>query len=295
MTTFIDFARAHGVDIDPGKLYASDKIRRTGTVDKPRSGNGAYYWDGQRGWVFDWSGEARTIWYEDPNAKPWTLQEKQDWMLKRQTAAAQKDRSYDIAAQKADITLRSAKMAAHDYLHLKGFPDEKGLVLDGELLVPMRNVVTNKLQGYQKIFWDMDERKWEKKMLPGMRAKNAVLFMGDRRAEEAWLVEGYATGLSLHKALRSVGLNAAVVVCFSAVNLVQVADQVKGDRYVFADNDESKTGEKAAIETGLPWTMADEVGMDANDMHDKLGLMSVVKKVMDLRKKVLTQETEHSV
>jgi len=30
-------------------------------------------------------------------------------------------------------------------------------------------------------------------------------------------------------------------------------------------------------------------------MHDKLGLMSVVKKVMDLRKKVLTQETEHSV
>ena len=112
--------------------------------------------------------------------------------------------------------------------------------------------------------------------------------MGSREASETWFVEGYATGLSLHKALRSTGSNAAVVVCFSASNMIQVADQVKGDRYVFADNDESKTGEKAAIETGLPWTMADEVGMDANDMHDKLGLMSVVKKVMDLRGRVLT-------
>ena len=293
--SFVNFARAHGLLIYESKLYASDFIKRCGTVDKPRSLNGSYLWDGQRGWIFNWAGEAKAIWYDDPNAKPWTDQEKREWVTKRNKANADRDRSYDIAAQKADITLRSAKMAAHDYLHLKGFPDEKGLVLDGELLVPMRNVVTNKLQGYQKIFWDMDERKWEKKMLPGMRAKNAVLFMGDRRAEEAWLVEGYATGLSLHKALRSTGSNASVVVCFSASNMIQVANQVKGDRYVFADNDESKTGEKAAIETGLPWTMADEVGMDANDMHDKLGLMSVVKKVMDLRKKVLTQETEHSV
>lgn len=287
MTTFIDFARAHGVDIDPSKLYASDKIRRTGTVEKPRSGNGAFFWDGQRGWVFDWSGEARTIWYEDPNAKPWTPQEKQDWMLKRQTAAAQKDRSYDIAAQRADITLRSAKMASHDYLHLKGFPDAQGLVLESRLLVPMRNVVTNKLQGYQQIYWDMEERKWDKKMLPGMRAKNAVLFMGDRRAEEAWLVEGYATGLSVLAALRSVGLNASVVVCFSASNLMQVADQIPGKRFVFADNDESKTGEKSAEQTGLPWTMASTIGWDANDLHKAAGLFAVVKCIMVARSKVL--------
>lgn len=285
--SFIDFARAHGVDIDPSKLYPSDRIRRTGTVDKPRSGNGAYWWDGTRGWVMDWSGEARTIWYEDPNAKPWTPRERQEWVLKRQTANAQKDRTYELAAQRADIVLRSAKASEHDYLHLKGFPATKMLVLDGVLMVPMRNVVTNKLQGYQQIYWDMDGRKWEKKMLTGMRAKNAVLYMGNREASEAWLVEGLATGLSVHAALRSVGLSASVVVCFSASNLVQVADQIPGRRFVFADNDESQTGEKAAAQTGLSYAMADTVGWDANDLHKAHGLFAVVKCIMAARAGVL--------
>jgi len=285
--SFIDFARAHGVEIDPSKLYPADKIRRTGTVDKPRSGNGAYWWDGSRGWVMDWSGEARTIWYEDPHAKPWTPQERQEWVLKRQTANAQKDRTYELAAQRADIVLRSAKASEHDYLHLKGFPDTKMLVLDGVLMVPMRNVVTHKLQGYQQIYWDMEGRKWEKKMLTGMRAKNAVLYMGNREASEAWLVEGLATGLSVHAALRSVGLDASVVVCFSASNLVQVADQIPGKRFVFADNDESQTGEKAAAQTGLPYAMADTVGWDANDLHKAQGLFAVVKCIMAARAGIL--------
>jgi len=293
--TFIDFARAHGVDIDPARFYSSERIHRCGTVDKPNSKNGAYWWDGRRGWVQDWSGDARTIWFEDPHAKPWTDQEKREWMLKRQTANAHKDHSYELAAQKADIVLRSAKSTTHPYLTIKGFPDLEGLVLDDKLLIPMRNVVTNKLQGYQQIYWDEPNRKYEKKMLPGMRAKNAVFFLGDRTASEAWLVEGYATGLSLIAALRSVGLKASVVVCFSASNMVQVADQIPGKRFVFADNDASETGAKAAEQTGLPWTMADTVGWDANDLHKKDSLWAVVKKIMDLRKKVLTGAETASV
>ena len=288
MSTFIDFARAHGVEIEPARLYSSEKIHRCGTVDKPHSLNGAWFWDGRRGWVQDWSGEARTIWFEDPNAKPWTDQEKRDWMLKRQTANAQKDNSYELASQRADIVLRSAKMATHGYLTIKGFPEMEGLVLDDKLLVPMRNVSTNRLQGYQSIYWDEPNRRYDKKMLAGMRAKNAVLFMGERTAPEAWLVEGYATGLSLHAALRSVGLKASVVVCFSASNLVAVADQIQGKRFIYADHDESQTGQKSAESTGLPWTMSDTMGFDANDDHKKGGLFSVVKKIMDLRSKVLT-------
>ena len=249
----------------------------------------AYLWDGQRGWAFNWSGDARTVWYQDPNARPWTDQEKREWMLKRQTANAQKDSSYELAAQRADIALRSAKSDTHPYLTIKGFPDMKGLVLDDKLLIPMRNVVTNKLQGYQQIFWDGPNMRYEKKMLAGMRAKNAVFFMGDRTAPEAWLVEGYATGLSVHAALRSVGLKASVVVCFSASNMIAVADQIQGRRFIYADNDESKTGEKSAEQTGLPWTMSDTVGHDANDDHKKTGLFSVVKKIMDLRSKELTK------
>jgi putative DNA primase/helicase len=284
---FIDFARAYGLEIDPTKFYASDKIRRCGTVEKPRSLNGSYLWDGQRGWAFNWSGEARVIWYEDPNAKPWTDAQKREWMDKRKTANASRETEYEKAAQRAYTTLKAAKSAKHDYLHLKGFPDLEGLVLEDSLLVPMRNVVTNNLQGYQRIFWDEASRKWDKKMLLGMRARNAVMFMGDRRAEEVWLCEGYATGLSILHALRSVGLKASVVVCFSATNMVAVADQIGGQRYVFADNDESKTGEKSAMQTELPWTMADTVGFDANDLHKKDGLFAVVGKIMTLRNKIL--------
>lgn len=283
MTDFITFARAHNVEIDPSRLYASDKIKRCGTVDKPRSGNGAYYWDGQRGWVMDWSGEARVVWYNDPDAKPWTDEEKRLWAAKRASAASEQEHRYQQAALQADITIRSAKLDEHPYLTIKGFPEEKGLVLEDKLIIPMRNVVTNKLQGYQSIRWNLEETKYEKKMLTGMRAKNAVLYLGNRDLPECWLVEGFATGLSVRNALRSCGMNAAVVVCFSASNLVQVSDQIPGRRYVFADNDESKTGEKSAIQTGLPWTMADTVGWDANDLHKAKGLFAVVAKIMECR------------
>ena len=109
--------------------------------------------------------------------------------------------------------------------------------------------------------------------------------LGNRDLPECWLVEGLATGLSLRNALRSVGLAAGVVVTFSASNLIQVADQVPGKRYVFADNDESKTGEKSAQATGLPWTMADRVGWDANDLHLGESLFAVVGKIMECRQK----------
>jgi putative DNA primase/helicase len=282
---FVDFARLNGVEIDINRLYASDKIKRCGTVEKPKSGNGAYFWDGERGWVMDWSGEARVIWFEDKNAKPWTDEEKRAWAAKRATAASEQDKKYEQAALQADITLRSAKQDHHPYLEIKGFKEARGLVLDEKLLVPMRNVVTNKLQGYQSIWWNPEERKYEKKMLHGMRAKNAVLTLGNRDAGESWLVEGLATGMSLKHALKSVGIPAAVVICFSASNMIQVADQVPGKKYVFADNDASQTGEKSAISTGLPWTMADTVGWDANDLHQKESLFALVAKVMELKKR----------
>ena len=223
--SFIDFARIHGVEIDPNRLIASDRIKRCGTVDKPRSDNGAYFWDGRRGWVQNWADGSSVTWYQDGNAKPWTDEEKRAWGAKKRSAEDSQERRYQMTAQKADMILRSAKMELHNYLHMKGFPEMKGLVLDGKLLVPMRNVVTNILQGFQEIWWDGEERKYHKKMLAGMRAKHAVLWLGVKDAPEVWLVEGYATGLSLSHALRSTGSSASVVVCFSASNLVQVAPQ----------------------------------------------------------------------
>jgi putative DNA primase/helicase len=74
-------------------------------------------------------------------------------------------------------------------------------------------------------------------------------------------------------------------VTFSANNLATVAGQIKGERraWVFADNDESGTGEKVARETGMPFAMSPHVGMDANDHHRKHGLMDLSVLVMKAR------------
>jgi len=47
--TFQQFAEAHGVLIR--KLVSSDRIQRCPTTTHPKSTNGAYLWDGQRGGV----------------------------------------------------------------------------------------------------------------------------------------------------------------------------------------------------------------------------------------------------
>ncbi len=285
--SFIQFARAHGIEIDPAKLYPGEKIKRCGTTEKPRSSSGAYFWDGQRGWVFDWSGEARVNWYNDPTAQPWTQAEKDAWKAKRQTQRAQQAQGYQRAAQQAAQMLRAAKPGEHSYLHSKGFAETKGFIApDGALLVPMRHHQTNELQGVQVIRWLEDERRHEKKMQPyGMKAAGAVFRIGPACATEVALVEGYVTGLSVLEALRSMGVQAAaVLVTFSARNLVQVAQAVTGRAYVFADHDKSGTGQQAAVDTGLPWCMSDVEGEDANDLHQRAGLLTVCQKIMNARR-----------
>jgi putative DNA primase/helicase len=283
--SFVTFARAHGVEIDANRLVASDKIKRCPTTEKPKSTNGAYFWDGSRGWVFAWDGEARTQWYDDPNAKPWTDEEKRAWAVRRRTAAVEQERKYESAALRAAVMLRATSPGPHDYLIRKGLPRNEGLVLpDGELLVPMRNLATNELQGAQVIRWLPEEMKWEKKMVPGMRAKGAVLRLGLKTAPETILCEGYATGLSIELAARQMRLNASVLVCFSDSNMVYVSGLLtKGKRIVFADNDKSGAGERAARETGLPYCMSEIEGEDANDVHVRGGLMPVCSLLMKAR------------
>lgn len=289
MNGFIDFARAHGVEIDPGKMYASERIQRCATTDKPRSTNGAYFWDGERGWVFNWAGEARVQWWNDPNAKEWTPEEKRAWALRRQAAASEADRKHQNAALHAAVMIRATVPGPHDYLMRKGLPNCNGLVLpDNVLLVPMRNLFTNEVQGAQLIRWLPEEMRWEKKMTPGMRAKGAVLRLGPKAAPETFLCEGYATGLSIELAARQMRLNAAVLVCFSDSNMVHVASllaDAKGRRYVVADNDKSEAGERAAVETGLPFCMSEVVGEDANDLHKRAGLMALCTQLMEVRRR----------
>lgn len=279
---FATFASLHGLLV--GDVYASEKIRRCPTETHPRSDNGAYFFDGRRGWVFAWDGEAKTIWWNDETATPWSEAEKRAWAERRRLETERRKDDQRRAAMNAEAMVKRCKPSEHNYLRSKQLPDVLGLVNpEGELIVPMRNLETNALQGVQVIKWLMDEREWQKKMTYGMRAKGAVFRIGSSRAQETWLVEGYATGLTLERVLRRLNLNASVLICFSANNLTHVASMVTGRRFVFADHDKSGTGEAAARATGLPFCMSPVEGEDCNDMYASAGLMAVCRLVMDTR------------
>ena len=282
MTDFVEFARAHGVLIT--KLDDNGRIKRCGTVDHPRSTNGAYQWDGHRGFVFAWDGDAEPYWFNDPDAKPWTEEEKRAFATKQEEERRKKVERYRQAAQRAQELMKTAKQEEHGYFHYKGLPQAKGFVLpEGGLFVPMRSL-RGELQGGQVISWDHEARVYEKKMMSGMRAKGAVLRIGPPRSTETVLCEGYATGLSIEMAIRQMRLNTSVLVCFSDSNLAFVAPSVTGRKFVFADNDKSGAGERAAKQTGLPYCMSDAVGEDANDLHVRAGLLTVCQKLMQVRR-----------
>lgn len=281
--TFQSFAMAHGLIIND--VYPSEKIKRCGTEDKPRSTNGAYFFDGERGFVFRWDGEAKPIWWNDQRVNPWSDAEKREWSEKKRAAERCREDGYRRAAANAAKLIAACKPAEHNYLRSKQLPSVLGLVNDElELIVPMRNAINNELVGAQTIKWLMDERVWQKKMTYGMRAKGAVFRLGPKQAPETWLVEGYATGLTVEAALRQLRINASVLICFSANNLTHVASAVTGRKFVFADHDKSGTGEAAAKQTGLPYCMSPVEGEDANDLFDRAGLLALCKFIMEARK-----------
>ena len=279
---FAQFAGSYGLIIHD--IYPGTKIKRCPTELHPRSDNGAYFFDGDRGWVMAWDGDGRVHWWNDTNAKAWTDAEKREWATRKRQDEIKREAGYRRAAEAADAALRACKPAQHNYLRSKNLPDTLGLVNDAhELMVAMRSVDTNHLVGLQVIKFLTDERVWQKKMLPGMKAKGAVLRLGPSFASETWLCEGYATGLTIEAAIRRLNLNASVLICFSDRNMVHVAPMVKGKKFIFADHDASGAGERAAVDTGLPYCMSPNLGEDANDLYARAGLMAVCKLIMDTR------------
>mgnify|MGYP000852436586 FL=1 len=282
MSDFVSFASACGLQIN--SLRTGDKIFRCPTVAHPKYDNGAYFFNGERGWCQNWETGEPAQWWNSDRVSPWGEAEKREWAAQRRLADKVQQDLRRNAAAKAAAMIKTASVDVSPYLKYKSHPEAKALVLaDGGLLVPMRDFRDNSLRGCQII--KLVDNEWEKKMIYGMQAKGAVFRIGSQTLQEVFLCEGYATALSIDLALRMSCLRACVVACFSASNLVFVAENMTGKRFVFADNDKSDTGEKAAIETGLPYCMSDVIGEDANDLHVSAGLMAVQKKIMEVRRK----------
>lgn len=257
MTDFATFARDHGLIVR--HVVADGRVHRVPTEAHPRKRNGAYAFDGTRGFVQAWDVHAEAIPYRDNPEKP----------IARPVNRGQDERKAREAAMVEATAIVARSVAkSHPYLTSKGFPLAVGLVdpSDGRLVIPMYDATRyGYLTSVQRITDDGD-----KKFLTGGRAKDAVFHLG--RGNSDVLVEGYATGLSVLAALRELYRKARVVVCFSASNLVGVARLYSG--FVVADNDASKTGEQAAVKSGLPWVMPKDLG-DANDLHQREGIRAV--------------------
>jgi putative DNA primase/helicase len=257
MPDFVTFARDHGLILD--RVIADGRVHRCRTEAKPRKRNGAYAFDGEHGFVQDWTVHDRAIPFRGDGS---------NIVKKPLNRAVDERRERERAKIQAREILARCEVKAHPYLQAKGLR-ELGLVdkEDGSLIVPMYAAERyGDITSVQRI-----SETGEKKFLPGGRAKDAVFHLG--RGDSDVLVEGYATGLTVMLALRELYRRARVVVCFSAGNLASVARYYKGR--VIADNDASKAGEEAAKKSGLPWSMPSEVGMDADDLRQKEGIRAV--------------------
>ena len=229
---------------------------------------------------------------------------------RREAEAAAKAEAMLMQADYVDPRARNGRHShevpsAHPYLVSKGFPEQGGLVHDGDLIIPMRHYRDyHRLQSVQMIGPD-----GSKKNLPVGKASEAVYKLG--QGGEYYYCEGYATALSVMAALKRLyrDRHSEVWVCFSAGNIPKVALPSRRSM-VIADHDwwrcskkecrakwdyESKrcpscgssgvaepAGEKHAKQTGLPYWMPPEPGTDANDYMLSHGVEALADVIRDV-------------
>ena len=271
--SFLTHAQAHGLIIRD--LISDGRWHRVPTDDKPKKRNGAYLYDGRRGVVKNWATMDLFSPFPERGAYLHPI-DRQDMHERRKQDEKDEACRHGRAAQEALRQISEATLAKHPYLARKGFPEALGLVLEDKLLIPMRDYKSGQVISLQSIGAD-------KKFLFGGRAKGAIFTIGNKGGQR-WLVEGYATGLSVKAALDAMYIQSQVCICFSASNLQYVAERIPGNRFVFADHDESGTGQRVAEATGLPWVMSPVVGEDANDLHRRAGIWELVRVFKSINK-----------
>lgn len=215
---------------------------------------------------------------------------------KRDPQAERLERERQEAAQRAAQSMvMAAEPAPHPYLARKGFPEERGLVLnDPAAFMPadpffdgMRFQLSQMTGPFLIQPGRIAKRLVTTQMIDALGAKlnmKAAPIAGASHrlstGRETWLCEGIATALSVRAALRLLGRSATVLSGFSASNVARVAEQIPGC-IIAADHDApleqlhgQGTGAFYAARTGRVWTQPPERG-DFNDWHLRDGLRAV--------------------
>lgn len=258
-------------------ILEDDSIHRCATDLHPKKENGSYRSDGVRGWAKNFETGQTITWHAERAAEPrrGPPAPMPDLQARRQEEAARAAFAASVAANR----IKQATVQTHPYLAAKGFPKALGLVHEDALLVPAR--IGSEVVSLQTI-----DAEGKKLNLPGGRMSGASFSIGSGRMEI--LCEGYATGLSIKAALVAMCLPARVTCCFSASNIAEVS-RYHRRAMVVADHDRPiaqldglGTGEFYARRTGLRWMMPPEIGMDANDFHQKVGLPALQSMLLAL-------------
>lgn len=281
---FMDFARAHGLII---RDLVHGKICRCPTENKAGKRNGAFYFDRDFGWVQDWSIHPEIqLWKSDKVLTEAELKEQKTRMeASRRAYVKLRCQKQAIAADKAKWILEQTELDRHAYLEKKGFPKIMGNVWhrdeqDPLLCIPMYH--QEKLCGVQLI-----SSIGEKRFLTGQRCSDAYFKIGE--GNRLFIVEGYASALSLQAILAVLKLPYCIMVAFSAGNMGRLANRHL-DAFLICDNDESQTSQKVAMLSNNSWWMPPEVGMDINDYHVTHKLLkssqALRKALQDSRKSV---------
>jgi putative DNA primase/helicase len=246
--SFQQFAEQNGLIINH---LIHDRWTRVPTVDKPQSRNGAYIFDGNSGAVQNWA----------IHEKPVSYKGKHDPHFRSKVQVSKDTRADDNqkAASKAGWIMNNSTRQAHPYLTAKGFPDATGYVWNDALLIPMR--IDQKLVGLQMIHAD-----GKKHFLKGQITKGAEAIIDAKGADI--LCEGFATGLSIRRALKAVNTRYTIHVCFSAGNIKAMAKKYP-ECVIVADHD--PVGIKVAKESGRPYWVSPNSGEDFNDYELRVG------------------------
>lgn len=266
--TFIDFCRAHGLILD--HVIDDGQWHRTKTIDKTNKRNGAYKCIGQVGFVQNHATMTEVVTWKAEG-----VFDIADYRARMKTAKKDSENDAKRAAKKAAFMLSKSEVKDFAYCEMKGHKNIKINVLsqsDGtELgLIPMR--VNGDLTSLQVLSYDSVNRTWRKTFLKNGITRGAIFTIGNGSA--VILCEGFATGLSVFSACQSAKISVTIKVCFSAQNMVFVAQKIKPD-LVIADNDVSQTGKKTAEKIGAPYWISGTVGNDFNDDYMSRGLFAV--------------------
>lgn len=262
---FLDFMKAHGVAPVKHTIIADGKLHRFEIEGHAKgSRNGAYilHADGRpNGWFENHKTQERQKWVataeQISEAK---LQSPDEIKEKLKAREIEQKNEHDTAARKASYLYRKADLTiGHPYMAAKGLDDVGVKVLRGSVVVPFQNA-SGKITTVQFI-----DNAGNKRFLSGGEKKGSFHQIGPI-SDKTIIAEGFATGLSIHKATGK-----TVLVAGDAGNLKAVAEVIKSkfpktEIVIAADND--KVGIQKANEAAKAVGGTIKIPPRGNDFND---------------------------